>query len=383
MPIPANKKRPRHDQGDGDFEVVPFNSATRTATISIALPSSFVANAQSPELRMYVAGQVARAAAIFRIDEIVIFEETSEQQQETGFGNSRRRRRVDESFDATEFFKVILEYLETPQYLRKKLFPVSEDLRFVGLLNPLALPSHVAREDCCRWREGIAVGRTNYSNYRGNRGSRGAKGIDASAGGPPTRFIDVGVERLVEIDTNVQVGDRVTVDMEPAGEDYGACPGKYLFGRLADRDVPRRTDGTYWGYRVRVASSLSKVFSNSIVAPKGYDLAVGTSERGTPIVGNPGTAVHFDLPNFSNLLIVFGGVHGLEKSVQGDQHLEQLGIKCVQDDQQNTKEEGHNVADLFDYYINTCPHQGSRTIRTEEALLISLAAIQPYLHPSD
>lgn len=31
---------------------------------------------------------------------------------------------------------------------------------------------------------------------------------------------------------------------------------------------------------------------------------------------------------------------------------------------------------LFDHYINTCPEQGSRTIRTEEALLISLAAFQ-------
>ena len=32
---------------------------------------------------------------------------------------------------------------------------------------------------------------------------------------------------------------------------------------------------------------------------------------------------------------------------------------------------------LFDMYLNTCPKQGSRTIRTEEAILVSLAALRP------
>lgn len=31
---------------------------------------------------------------------------------------------------------------------------------------------------------------------------------------------------------------------------------------------------------------------------------------------------------------------------------------------------------VFDYYINTCPNQGSRTIRTEEAVLISMTYLQ-------
>ena len=33
----------------------------------------------------------------------------------------------------------------------------------------------------------------------------------------------------------------------------------------------------------------------------------------------------------------------------------------------------------FDMYINTCPNQGSRTIRSEEAILISLSYLQPAL----
>ena len=32
---------------------------------------------------------------------------------------------------------------------------------------------------------------------------------------------------------------------------------------------------------------------------------------------------------------------------------------------------------LFDLYLNTCPDQGSRTIRSEEAILISLSTLRP------
>ena len=38
---------------------------------------------------------------------------------------------------------------------------------------------------------------------------------------------------------------------------------------------------------------------------------------------------------------------------------------------------------VFDLYrVNVCPFQGSRTIRTEEAVLISLAKFSPYLAAS-
>jgi len=37
------------------------------------------------------------------------------------------------------------------------------------------------------------------------------------------------------------------------------------------------------------------------------------------------------------------------------------------------------VNKLFDCYLNTCPSQGLRTIRTEEAMMISLAVINPIL----
>lgn len=43
----------------------------------------------------------------------------------------------------TDFFAQNLEYLETPQYLRLKLFSKSPALRFAGLMNSIDAPHHL------------------------------------------------------------------------------------------------------------------------------------------------------------------------------------------------------------------------------------------------
>lgn len=53
-------------------------SPGRQHTLSVALPGSILNNAQSPELRTYLAGQIGRACAIFCVDEIVVFDEHGE-----------------------------------------------------------------------------------------------------------------------------------------------------------------------------------------------------------------------------------------------------------------------------------------------------------------
>uniref|UniRef100_A0A7N2LU85 Uncharacterized protein n=1 Tax=Quercus lobata TaxID=97700 RepID=A0A7N2LU85_QUELO len=73
------------------------------------------------------------------------------------------------------------------------------------------------------------------------------------------------------------------------------------------------------------------------------------------------TAQVLDLKQYEikHLLIAFGGLAGLEESIEEDNNLK-----------------GKNAQEVFDSYLNTCPHQGSRTIRTEEAILISLQYFQ-------
>jgi hypothetical protein len=60
------------------------------------------------------------------------------------------------------------------------------------------------------------------------------------------------------------------------------------------------------------------------------------------------SGLNFFFSYFRHALIVFGGVHGLETSLEADENL------AVDD-----------PSLLFQHYINTCPQQGSRTIRTE------------------
>lgn len=46
-------------------------------TLTVALPGSILNNAQSPELKAYLAGEIARSCAVFCVDEVVIFDETA------------------------------------------------------------------------------------------------------------------------------------------------------------------------------------------------------------------------------------------------------------------------------------------------------------------
>jgi len=103
---------------------------------------------------------------------------------------------------------------------------------------------------------------------------------------------------------------------------------------------------------------MSAVFSECKFK-KGYDLVIGTSERGDNIDDRLNT-----LPNdYNHSIVIFGGLKGIESALDSDPKLSHID----------------NPRDLFKYYLNTCPNQGSNTIRTEEALLITLAALRPRL----
>lgn len=88
-----------------------------------------------------------------------------------------------------------------------------------------------------------------------------------------------------------------------------------------------------------------------------YDVTIGTSERGVPVE-------NISFPSHQHVLVVFGGLSGIEAALETDD------VLTVDD-----------PVLMFDHYVNTCPDQGSRTIRTEEAILISLAELRSRLKP--
>ena len=92
----------------------------RDYTISVAIPGSVIKNAQTQELRTQLVGQIARTLALYEVDEIVVFMDTGAEQA----GDPER--------GPSAFFCRLLQYIEAPPYLRKKLFPMHNDLKFTG-----------------------------------------------------------------------------------------------------------------------------------------------------------------------------------------------------------------------------------------------------------
>ncbi|KAG1365443.1 hypothetical protein COCNU_12G004430 [Cocos nucifera] len=296
------------------------NKKKKNSTVSIAVPGSVIDNAQSLELATLLAGQIARAATIFRIDEVVVFDNKAASDDESVVTNG------DESESGAPFLVRILQYLETPQYLRRRLFPMHNSLRFVGLLPPLDAPHHVRKHEWSPYREGVTL--------EGNH----LKGT----------LVDVGLNKNVVVEQAIEPGQRVTVAMGTNRNIESDC-----LKNVVTPSSPREQMGLYWGYKVRYASNLSHVFKNCPFKG-GYDHIIGTSEHG--LVVNSSELI---IPLFRHLLIAFGGLGGLEESIEEDSNLK-----------------GNSVHDVFNSYLNTCPLQGSRTIRTEEAIFISLHYFQ-------
>lgn len=295
----------------------------RDYTVSVALPGSVLDNAQSTELRTYLAGQIARACVVFCVDEIIVFDEQGEDVKSV----EGEFKGVGKKGHACIQLARILQYLECPQYLRKWFFPKHQDLQYAGLLNPLDSPHHMRIDEESEYREGIILDRP----MKQGKGS----------------FANCGMRKEVQIDKQLQPGLRVTVQLNQTQNQES----KLYKGVVVAPHVPRTNGGLYWGYSVRLASCLSAVFTESPYK-EGYDLTIGTSERGSNVDQT-------SLSPFKHLLVVFGGLQGLEASVDADQNLDVTDPSV-----------------LFDRYLNTCPSQGSRTIRTEEAILISMASLR-------
>ena len=176
-----------------------------------------------------------------------------------------------------------------------------------------------------------------------------------------TSFVNAGFKAPVSVTAAIPPQTRVTLkfpDTEPPPRFQTIA----LTAEAVAPSAPREEAGYYWGYSVRAASSLSNVFTECSYEG-GYDLTFGTSERGLPLSSlTTATPDESPVPEFKHMLLVFGGLAGLEAAVKADEELAGIGV---------TQPEK-----LFDHWVNLCPGQGSRTIRTEEALWLGLMGLR-------
>ncbi|XP_043664152.1 putative methyltransferase C9orf114 homolog [Vespula pensylvanica] len=304
------------------------------STITIAIPGSILDNAQSAELRTYLAGQIARAACIYKVDEIVVFDDKGVITE-----SEKKKVRTDEVLGETRICCLqlvrILQYLECPQYLRKHFFPIHKDLQYAGVLNPLDAPHHLRQQDISLYREGVVS----------NKPVKAGKGSQ----------VNIGLLNEIRVDKVLMPGLRVTVKIPSDQENP-----KKMKGIIVSPTEPKSETGIYWGYSVKLAKNLSEVFKKCSYK-EGYDLTIGTSDKGTSIDDISPKSLKYD-----HALIVFGGLSGLEAALEVDPDLPD-----------------EDPSSIFHKYLNICPQQGSRTIRTEEALLLSLAELRTKLLPKN
>jgi predicted SPOUT superfamily RNA methylase MTH1 len=360
-------------------------------TVSIAIPGSLLKSNMSEQLQVHLAQQIARAATMFRVDEIVVYneeakpldmnkfipnitmvsekkvpahkkgndsyyhaeEEEEEEEEDESYNNNHAKEEQQSKkriiSDKNILLANILYYLETPPYLRSKLFShvqlfSSEDLQNELLESKYYLESihHLLPLEFPHpYREGITV----------ENGS----------------FAYIGCKKLVKLDEKVQPDMRVTVEIY--SEDR-----QFYKGKIVKPSEPRVNKGIFWGYNVRLASSLSEVFTGCTY-PTGYDLTVTAITQSTPDtkqnnIGKSTDDANFSFSSFRHLLVVLGsGIDsageqdGLEKSISNDKKIAF----------------GTDIHTLCDVVINPLPHCGIRSLQPLETLILTMSTLRPYI----
>ena len=271
----------------------------------IAIPASVISD--TPHLREKTAkvGLIGRAAAIFRVDEIVVYRD-----------NPKAAQTAD-----LDLIVTLLSYMETPQYLRKRLFKIEPRLQYAGILPPLRTPHHPVNRRAKDLRVGEYVEGLVLSVVK--------EGL----------LMDVGVESPALLrDKQHAIGKRLTVQVVRAGDGVEV--------QAANRgDVP-----DYWGYVVTVERGSLR---NAVEGVKA-DLTVGTSRKGSELADVAGKLAG-EWRAAKSILVVFGapsrGLHEI------------------------ARDEGWQLSKFVNFVVNTIPCQGTETVRTEEAILASLAIL--------
>ena len=267
--------------------------------LSIFVPASIISETKDLRIKTYKIGLIGRSAAIFKADRIVVYSDESDKED-------------------VKFISDVLTYMNTPQYLRKKVFPITRELRNVGILPPLRTPHHPTGElGEGEYRQGLTIKRTKKGTV-----------------------VDIGADKLALCKEKLSVNKVLSFKVIKLGKEI-----------ILDPDVP----DFYWGYKVLATN---KDLYNSIKMMKpGPDLVIGTS-RYAPSITSVLDEVKEKLKGSKHTAILFGGPYsGLEELLSS----------------QNEKE-------IIDFEVNTVPSQGTKTVRTEEAVLATLSVFNLLLN---
>ncbi|PTD94320.1 hypothetical protein C9439_03225 [archaeon SCG-AAA382B04] len=262
--------------------------------LEIIVPSSLTIETDDQKVKTLKIGNIARTASIFRADQITIYR--------------------DNQYDESSLIKKILDYAETPPYLKKPLFGISEELRYVGVIPPLQIPSHNLEKEVKvgEYREGF-VEEVEEEKVGSDYCARVNIGLD---------------EKALLVNGNVNEAERITVRTI-------SSESPIEVEKVSKEVVPY-----YWGYETKIVNSLDKHLEE---LKQGDWKIIATSIEGDRVSAKE---EYLD----KKTAILFGSP--------------KRGVYAYIDNQR-----------IIDKVLNTIPNQGTKTVRTEEAIHATLSIL--------
>lgn len=298
--------------------------------ISVAIPDSSLSDEKGLREKTLKIGKFARTFSIFGVEKIVIYKDPTE------------TRKKSDMF----LLNLILEFLNTPQYLRKSIYPMNSDLSYIGLLPPIRAPQHTNKVRIKDVKVGeIRVGVLHDKNSMLKKMDRKTftntdKSIINFNKERFDYYIDVGLDYPIPFLGEGRDGEKVVVKF------VNSYPHLKVI-KASGRDLEK----LYLGYSIVKVNSLEDFLKK--LDEKTF--VIFTSKNGR-IFKSVEFQFKQSINNFENLLIVFGSPS--------------KGIKEIYTNYHTTKNS---------MYLNMFPDQKTQTIRLEEAILGTLTLLNHFL----
>jgi predicted SPOUT superfamily RNA methylase MTH1 len=268
--------------------------------LHVAIPDTSLVDCSDLRQKTMKVGLLARAMAVFRVERVIVYET----------GNLRSKAKRD-----SDLLVRLFEFMDTPQYLRRRIFPMTPSLKFTGLLPPLRTRSHPLDVGPSE----LLVGMIRW-------------GVQVRLG-----KVDIGVGQLVDHSETLSERSPTLlriIETKP---------------RIRVETINRHEIERYWGFEVeRITSLVGKLRESSHMTRIIFS-------RNAPPYDRLEKEIIATVSNTKSILGVFGGPL--------------LGVRELLSDEKEA------IKDNSDFWVNTILGQGTETVRLEEAVLASLALI--------
>jgi predicted SPOUT superfamily RNA methylase MTH1 len=274
----------------------------------IAIPDSFLYGVTSDIDKTFKIFQLSRSLSIFRVDNIFIFHD----------------KIINPKKYEANFIVTLLEYLDTPQYLRRKIYAKLDFLKHVGKLHPIRSPHHKDKIPL----DDVESGETRVGILEKR---------------DKLFFVDVGLESLIKYHGSIkQQGKKINVKLLKRNNTLTAVDVR-----------PEEIAEIYWGYNVfysnYVGEVLKKYQKSKIILTSRYSEYFKLDSSFPYDSGKSGD---------NSVLIVFGSPkYGLNE----------IFIK-----------EKMNISNYNSF--NFFPYQGTQTVRLEEAIFGVLSILNIFIN---